>query len=288
MAGQVCLADEILLVSAHGQGGGIHRHAVQIQGLLAEWLNEPVVLEFKPGGNAVVATQYINSKTSTKPIFMIGLLQYETSVDQVQDIVPITELGVLNPVLYISATQGIQNWAQLVASKKTLSYGVPLGGPTLWLSGLKRHMKNRVEMIEINYKTSAQMQADLLGNHIDMANGSPSVISALASAGKVVPLMVFGPTRISSLPDTPSAKELGISFPEEQFQARTFLWASAATDPKIVSMIREKYAKWVATAQATQILNGLDNTPPTTLFLTQPAEQIKKLMRNMTKKTASE
>jgi len=275
------MANDVLLVSAHGQGGGIHKHAIQVQELLTEWLNEPVVLEFKPGGNAAVAAQYVTTKVTNKPVFMIGLLQYETTVDQSQDIVPVVELGVLNPVIFGGNHLGVKNWKELLASKKSVSYGVPIGGPTLYLNGLSRQMKDRLEMTEVNYKTSAQMQTDIIGGHLDIASSTPAAIAPLAQAGKIVPLMVFGPGRSNVLPDVPSAQELGISFPEDRYKVRTFLWASTSTDPKIIALVREKYMKWVATPQAVQSLAGLDYIVPTTPFMTQPAEQIKKLMQTV-------
>jgi tripartite-type tricarboxylate transporter receptor subunit TctC len=278
-----CMANEILLVSAHGQGGGIHKHALQVQELLTGWLNKPTILEFKPGGNAAVAAQYITTKVTNYPVFMIGLLQYETTVDQTQDIVPVVELGVLNATLFAGNHLGVKNWNQFLTNKKSISYGTPIGGNILYLRGLSRHLKDRIEMIEVPYKSSAQMQTDVIAGHIDIGSATPNVLAPLAAAGQIVPLMVFGPARSISLPDVPTAQELGLSFPEDRFKGRTFLWASKSTDPTVIALVRENYIKWVATPQALQTLASLDYVAPTTLFMTQPAKEIKKLMATVPK-----
>ena len=127
------------------------------------------------------------------------------------------------------------------------------------------------------------MQTDVIAGHIDIGSATPNVLAPLAAAGQIVPLMVFGPARSISLPDVPTAQELGLSFPEDRLKPRTFLWASKSTDPTVIALVRENYIKWVATPQALQTLASLDYVAPTTLFMTQPAKEIKKLMATVPK-----
>jgi len=279
LSSQLVIASEILLVSSHGQGGGIHKHALQVQTLLTEWLNEPVILEFKPGGNGIVGTQYVRARVSTKPTFMIGALQYEFAMDQSQDIVPVVELGVLNPVIYASPKLGVKSWSELIGSRQSVSYGVPIGGPLIYMDGLAKHLQHQIQLREVSYKSSGQMTTDVIGGHLDLGTGTPNVIAPLAATDKVIPLLVLGNRRSSVLPNIPCIADLGIAFPNDRYKFRTMLWASPSTDVNVIESIRRNYIRWVTSAEGQRVLDSLDYDIPSKQGLTQPADMIKKLVR---------
>ena len=74
---------------------------------------------------------------------------------------------------------------------------------------------NKTAGIKINYtpmKGGGEVVTALLGGHITMGWFNPSEILPQIAAGKAVALAAAAPKRLSSMPDTPTFKELGYDF----------------------------------------------------------------------------
>jgi len=76
----------------------------------------------------------------------------------------------------------------------------------------------------------------LLGSQVDVTVGGPAVMIAQIKGGRLRPLANFGDKRLTSMPDVPTLKEVGID-------AEYFIWcglmAPAGTPPAIVQKLRD-------------------------------------------------
>lgn len=63
----------------------------------------------------------------------------------------------------------------------------------------------------IPYKGGGALATALLGNHVDFLAIAAGSLMPHILAGKMRPLMVYAPERMTSLPDVPTAKELGFA-----------------------------------------------------------------------------
>jgi putative tricarboxylic transport membrane protein len=67
-----------------------------------------------------------------------------------------------------------------------------------------------VQLNFIVFNSGGEVNAALMGGHIDLAVSNPGEALELAKAGKVLTLGVFAEKRLSGAPDVPTLKEQGL------------------------------------------------------------------------------
>lgn len=265
------------VVLSTGPGGGMHRTVLMVQEQLASWLGEPVTLEFKPGGFGLIAADYVkNLPNDGKPHFLVGGLQNDMKqLDQARDIKPVVEIGTINVLLVARKDIGATDLADLVKKIKgsEITFAFTNGGSIQYYTdGLFKHLeKSRsVTVRQVPYKSSSQVQADLLGGHVDTAILSGAAARPLIDAGKIVPLAVLGRVRSLATPEVKSVAEQGFKFEEDFYRSHTMLWASPGTDDKVIADVRSKWAEFVKSEAGKETLRKIDHTPPLENFGVRP------------------
>lgn len=271
-------ANEATLTIASGPGGNLNRYAIQLQTLMSGWLEQPVVLEFKPGAQGQIAAQHVAKSTSTAPHFLLGLLSYDPNMDQTNEIVPVIGLGE-SAIVMFTHPDGARNMREILNSgNKNYSVGVLNTPLTFYSDGLIKAVSGRANFTKVPYNAVPQQLADVLGKHLDIGISVPANIKSHLDAGTIRPLAVFNNRRLHNLPDTPTIKELGISFPQENMQIHLILWASKSTSPATIEKVRREWKNWLNTQEGVQSLRSMDIVPPTEPTLTNPASTIKTLV----------
>src|SRR5690606_7567541 len=87
----------------------------------------------------------------------------------------------------------------------------------------------------IPYNGTGPSIKDLVGGSVDMTMTTPPPLLPHIAAGKLTPLVVTGKTRLSSLPDVPTAAEAG--YPDLIVSSWFALYAPAGTPPEIVNKL---------------------------------------------------
>jgi len=77
----------------------------------------------------------------------------------------------------------------------------------------------------------------LLGGHVDALASGPSVVIPQIKAGKLRALAGWGATRVASLPDVPTFKELG--YPDAEFYIWAGIFAPKATPEPVLKKLRD-------------------------------------------------
>jgi tripartite-type tricarboxylate transporter receptor subunit TctC len=189
---------------------------------LGTLLNEQVIVENKPGGNATIAASYVararpdgytlfvttNTSHSAAPFLMKNV-----PYDPVKDFTPIARGGNLpfilavNPKLPVKSVKDLVAYARQHPGKLTYASGNSTG----IVAGATFAERAGIEILHVPYKGTPQAITDVIGGQIDMmftdvASGLPFVQS-----GRMRALAVSTAARSNVVPDIPSMQDAGIS-----------------------------------------------------------------------------
>ncbi len=93
-----------------------------------------------------------------------------------------------------------------------------------------------IKLYHIPYSGGGPAVTALLGSQVEMAAGGPSALIGQIRAGRLRPLASWGSSRLASLPDVPTFKELGM-------EVEYFIWSgvfvAAGTPAPIVNTLRD-------------------------------------------------
>ena len=188
---------------------------------MGEFLNQPLVMNYKPGaGGGVGAGQVAASKadgytlvgTSPGSIVVVPLankdIRYTT--DSFTPIAALSE-GVMMLVVPSASpwknVRDVVEYSKLNPGKVTYSSSGSMGITHLLGEIFTRDAG--VKWNHIPYPGSAPAITALLGGHVDMASTAIGPAQSHIKAGSLRPLAVFGDTRVKAYPEVPTLKELG-------------------------------------------------------------------------------
>ena len=184
---------------------------------LAERLGQPVVIDNRPGGNGIVATQAVKNAAPDGYTLLWTLTQHiqvpiqykNVGYDPIEDFTPIARIGAAVTLLVARPALGIKSAADLVntAPGKKWSFGSTASGPQVVLEAFNKG--RNLNMLSVPYKGEAPALQDLLGGQIDIALFSVATARPFVLHGQLVPLGISATRRAASLPDLPTFLEQG-------------------------------------------------------------------------------
>lgn len=237
----------IRLIVPYAPGGGTDLVMRAIAPGMAETLGQPVVVENKPGGGTINATD-IGVRAAPDgytllavgaPIYLNTALGIKTPYDPLKDLTPLSLL-VNNPgLLLVSSNVQAKDVKELVAASKSspkgLNYASAGTGSIGHLGGELLKAKLGLNMLHIPYKGSAPALADLMGGQVDVALDAMIPSGPQVKSGKVRAVAVLTKQRSPLLPDVPTIGEAG--YPGLEFGATFGLMLPANTPPAIVNQL---------------------------------------------------
>ncbi len=186
---------------------------------------QPGVVDFKPGANAIVGTEFVAKAPPdgyTLLICSVGAMTinphlYATLPYTVEkDIIPVSLVATTPMVLITGPKLPVKTFAEFLAAVKAqpgkVSFASAGVGNVTHLVAELFIRQAGVTMVHVPYKGAQAVIADLLGGHIEMYfNPLPSARGYLkANAGKVTPLALTSIARSPILPEVPTLDELGL------------------------------------------------------------------------------
>lgn len=207
---------------APGGGADITVRAVA-QKLGAAW-GQTVVVDNRPGGTGAIALETVaRSQPDGYNIVMIsgthtarrathrGKLPY----DLVRDFAPVTQLTRQSYVLVLHPAVAARSIAELVALARAkpgaLTYGSAGQGSLQHLSGALLATSAGVNLLHVAYKGGGPALADVLAGQISMVFATPLESVPHIKGGRLRPLAVTSPQRLSAMSELPTVAESGIS-----------------------------------------------------------------------------
>jgi tripartite-type tricarboxylate transporter receptor subunit TctC len=212
-------AKPIHLIVGFAAGGGNDIIARVFGQKLSESLGQPVIVENKPGGGAIVATDYVAKSApdgytlllSASGIAINPALYDKLPYDAVNDFVAVSQLASFPLIMIVSANSPIRSVAELVAYAKAnpdkTNYGSSSASFQLVTELFKQ--KTGAPMQVISYKSANESVLAVISGQITTTIADAGPVVQQVKSGTARALAVATAMRIDDLPDVPTLKEAG-------------------------------------------------------------------------------
>jgi putative tricarboxylic transport membrane protein len=213
----------ITLIVHAAAGGGSDIMARSLAATLEKdkLMSQPMVVENKPGGSGAVAMAYVANKKG-EPYYLLTAVtsflttpimgQSESKVSY-KDFTPVANFAFDQYMLMVKADSKYKTLADLVADAKAKPKELKAGGTQMGSSDtICTYLLEKAAGVKFNYITftsGGEVNAALLGGHVDFGLTNPGEALELVRGGKVRILGVYAEKRLKLAPDVPTMKEQG-------------------------------------------------------------------------------
>ncbi len=191
---------------------------------LSEALKQPVVVENKAGAGTAIAAETVAAADpdgytlSLAPAGQLTILPHVNTAikyDPFKSFAPVSPLASVPYVLAASPDAPVSSVKDLVAAAKKepgkFTYSSCGSGTLCHLSGELFKSLTGTDLLHVPFKGSAPAVNALLGNQVNLAFDTLTVLAPQIRDGKVKGLAVTSRERSSLLPNVPTAAEAGVA-----------------------------------------------------------------------------
>jgi tripartite-type tricarboxylate transporter receptor subunit TctC len=268
MAAVVALVTVAGAVSAHAQaawptkpvrlilptvpGGGTDNLARLLQNSLAAKFGQPVLIENRPGGAYIVATEMVvRGDDHTIGMIVVNThaanpsVQKKLPYDSVKDISPIILLTSSPNVIAVHPGVQANTLPELIALAKakpgSLFYGTSGIASGQHFAGETLKMQANIDIVHVPYKGTGASLTDAISGQIpvifaNVISGRPHIVN-----GKLRAIAVTSAQRSPMLPDVPTVAEQG--YPSVDVVDSYGIVGPAHLSPEIVKKIHDAFAE---------------------------------------------
>lgn len=209
----------VVLITSTPAGNGPDVIArIVADGLSRIW-KQPVVVENRPGGRAVIATAAVTNARPDGYTLYVALgstfvilpeIQPNLPFDLDRDLAPIAMVGVQPFVIAVNPKLGVSTLSELIAlSKKRpgeILYGTPRGSaPHLAAELFQARSGSRLRLVP--YAATNRAVTDALNGTISVVVESLTGLSSAIASGQLKALAVTSRERLPEYPDVPTVAE---------------------------------------------------------------------------------
>jgi tripartite-type tricarboxylate transporter receptor subunit TctC len=268
---------QIRLIVPYPPGGSVDPIARVLSQKLGDALGQSVIVDNRPGGNAVIGTELTARAAPDGHTLLLAATSHvtnpllvATTYDALKDFVPVAMLTETPVILVVNPSVPANNLKEFIALAKSrpgaLNFSSAGSGNPNHLAGELFNMMADVKTTHVPYKGGAPAIADLLGGQVDFSYGSPIIVIPHIRSGKLRALAVSGPTRLASLPDVPTFAEAGL--PGYEVRIWYGLLAPAGTPKDVVARLNKEVNRIMALPE----VNELIEAGGMTRFTLEPAQ----------------
>lgn len=266
-------AKPIRIVIPFPPGGGTEVVARSLGDQMSKTFGQPVVVENRPGGNSVIASEIVakaapdgHTLLMTTDFHAINaafgiLLPYDT----LKDFAFVAQLTTSPLMLVAHPSTGAKSIAELIESARAnpgkLSFA-SLGSSSPHYLGFQWFKQIAgIQMIDVPYKGGGQAAADVLGGQVNLMFIVAGNGIRQARAGKFVPIAVTSDKRAPVAPEVPTIAESG--FPGYSLVNWYALLAPAGTPKDVVARLNAEVVRALHLPAVIERLAGagLDASP---------------------------
>jgi tripartite-type tricarboxylate transporter receptor subunit TctC len=241
----------IRIIVGFTPGGGNDIIARVVGQKLSENLGQPVIVENKPGGGAIVATEHVAKSAPDGYTLLIGAsgamainpaVYAKLPYDPIRDFIPVSELGSFPLILVINASSPIRSVAELVAYTKAnpekSNYSSSSTAFQLVTELFKQ--KTGAPMEVVPYKGANDSVMAVISGQVTATIADAGPVAGQIKGGQVRALAVAAPKRMEDFPDVPTMKEAGA-------EVDAVLWSGIfvpkGTPPAIVKKLEGEFMR---------------------------------------------
>lgn len=235
--------------SAPGSAGDILARTLSEE--MGPMINGTLVVDNRPGAGGSIAVDiaakapadgYTITMGGATTHVIMPAIRKNMPYNALDDFVYMGQVGTVPGVLVATSDFPANDLQELIALAKTdpgLQYASWGTGSTGHLCGELLNQKAEIKIQHIPYKAVAQIQTDLYGGHIKLAQVDGGSAPAMVSSGKVKALATCT-GRHAALPDVRSYEDEGISEAEKRIgEFRFGLYAPAGTPKQATEKIEK-------------------------------------------------
>jgi tripartite-type tricarboxylate transporter receptor subunit TctC len=261
----------VRILLGYPPGGGTDLVARLVQQPLTTRWGQPVVVDNRPGANAIIATEAV---AKAKPDGYTLLMAYATELavnpathkalpyDPVKDFAPIVQMASAPLVLAVNPSLPAKDVKDLVALAKakpgTLNYSSSGTGSVHHFAGALFNLQTGAGLVHVPYKGSGPATADAVSGQVQATYASVASVLRFVQAGRLRALAVTSKQRSPSMPEVPSMAEAGLA--EFELTSWYGLLAPAGTPAAVIAKIHADVSAILASAEAQKSFaaQGLD------------------------------
>lgn len=221
---------------------------------LSDQMGQPVVIDYKLGGNGVVAAQEaLRGDREGYTVFLgtltalVGNLYLMKSIpyDPVADFMPVSLIGTIPFILVANMDLPVKSVAELIAYAKANKGKVTFASANTssLVSASMFASMTGIEMQHVPYKSAPASLNDVVSGQVAISFVDIPSARGLVQSGRLRILGVTADKRISLYPDTPAIAE---TVPGYELIGWTAMTVPAGTDPAIVRRLSVETGKALA------------------------------------------
>lgn len=268
---------------------------------MGRYLKQSVIIENKGGaGGGIGMAQVAKSKADGYTVLMaLSSIVVLPEADKVLQRNPMFQLEQLKPiarftadptVLVVRADSPWKTYAEFVAYVKAnpgkISFGSSGNYGTMHVPMEQLKAATSSFMLHVPYTGAAPAVMGLLAGQIEALSTGPASVVQQIKAGKLRALAHWGDGRLSSLPDVPSLKELGVPIAYAQWSG---LFVPSNTPAPVVEKLRQAAKFASQDARANQALSAagtsfmFQDSPEFERYVSGDAKEMAKLVQRIGK-----
>lgn len=255
-----------------GAGSGIDLMARAYGRAMAEQAGVNAVVDNKPGAEGVIGIEaakiaapdgytllWGNLSTHVLNAHMLPSISY----DPLTDFIPVAATENVSLVINAGPSTKFATLKEAInaarANPGKLTFGSGSASTRLCMEMLE-HLAG-IKLMSVPYKTQAQAAAALAGGEIDFLVTDVPTAVPFYNSGRLRPLASTGRSRLSALPNVPTAREQGVA--DYDFSAWHAVFVPARTPAPVIEKLqvllrnaaRSKYATDVLTSKGSDAMN---------------------------------
>ncbi len=244
----------VRLIAAAAPGGNPDVLARMLAAKLADSLGRPFVVENLPGAGGVVAAELVARSPADGHVLMLGdsgamainiALNPKVTYHPLKDFTLITALAAVPTVLVANPAVPANSLQDFVALAKSapgkMSYGSAGNGSVHHLTMAVFASRAGIDLLHVPYKGGSALVAASLSGEVHAGwSGIPNVLAHIR-AGKLRVYAISTAQRSGTLPDVPTAAELG--YPGFDIATVIGLQAPAGTPREVVVRLQAAVAR---------------------------------------------
>ncbi|MCB1395195.1 MAG: tripartite tricarboxylate transporter substrate binding protein [Rhodobacteraceae bacterium] len=262
--------ETITIVVPYAGGGFVDGLMRRIADGMSTQLNQPVIVENRPGANGIVGAQYVARANpdgltllsgGTGPVSLNTLLRPSLpyTLDSFASVAMLFEgsLSISVPASSgVTAFDGLAAWAQ--SEDRPMRYATLGPGSVTHLYGLLLSEALGIDVVDVAYRNNPSSVVDLVAGQSDLNFSTPASLIGNAREGTVNILALTTNARNPNYPDIPSITELG--HPELVASFWTALHAPAGTPADVIARLSDAAVAAMQDPEIQQVLGNAGMT----------------------------